>query len=431
METIADFVAQHINDDTSRLLLNAGKWPEVDMGLAVNCIESRRKLLGKLNEWYMNPDLVFPVKLSAEQCSSSSTGKYKAELAQRIITETSEDDFDGAWRIADLTGGLGADSWFFSQLAEEVLYNDMNPILCKAAEHNFRALGSSNIRISNHAAVPSVCIDSDGTGTGASPQSILHDFRPDIIYMDPARRGEGGKKVFLMEDCSPDILSMKDELLAICRHLLVKLSPMVDISIACSKLGKCCREVHITATGGECKELLIWMDREWNSQYTITAAELPSGYPVSPPATFRFTPAEERSSCATAGSIEDAIYLFEPGKALMKAGAFNLVSERYRLAKSGKSTHYYMIDSHTGEHTIKELSGIGKIYRILEHATLDKRSIKAVGKKYPKAEVTARNIPMDTDTLRKKLGVRSGDEIHIFGLKSDMEGNMLIVTSVL
>ena len=61
---------------------------------------------------------------------------------------------------------------------------------------------------------------------------------------------------------------------------------------------------------------------------------------------------------------------------------------------------------------------------------LDKRTIKAAGKEFPRAEVTARNIPMDTDTLRKKLGVTSGDDAHIFGLKSDSAGNLLIITKI-
>ena len=77
---------------------------------------------------------------------------------------------------------------------------------------------------------------------------------------------------------------------------------------------------------------------------------------------------------------------------------------------------------------IPDLNGLGKVYRIMSCEPLDKRTMKAAGKAYPKAEVTARNIPMDTDTLRKKLGITSGDDAHIFGLKSDMAGNLLLCT---
>ena len=118
-----------------------------------------------------------------------------------------------------------------------------------------------------------------------------------------------------------------------------------------------------------------------------------------------------------------AAFIFEPGKSLMKAGCFNLIATRFDLHKLGKSTHYYITDSPEKAETLKQF---GKVFQILECHPLDKRTIKEMGRKYPKAEVTARNIPMDTDSLRKKLGITSGDDAHIFGLKSDSEGNLLI-----
>ena len=106
----------------------------------------------------------------------------------------------------------------------------------------------------------------------------------------------------------------------------------------------------------------------------------------------------------------------------MKAGAFNTLCHRFGLKKLGRSTHYYII----GKEEL--VSGLGKTYQIISQGPLDKRSIKAAGAAYPKSEVTARNIPMDTDTLRKKLGITSGDDAHIFGLKSDTAGNLLFIT---
>lgn len=412
MDNLARFISDHMGDDTSRLLLAKDKWPDIDMQLAVNCIESRRKLKGKVNEWHDNPSLIFPVRLSAEQCSSSATAQYKASLADRIMA-------GGEWKIADLTGGLGVDSWFFSQKAEKVLYNEMQTVLCDSSRHNFKALGADNIEVSNAA----VGNSADET----SPSALLGDFRPDIIYMDPARRGEGGRKVFLIEECTPDILTLKDELFTISRHILVKLSPMADISMACGRLGPCCREVHIVATGGECKELLIWMDREWNGEYSVHAIELPAGYPLSEPAQFSFMPSEELALPFILKDDDNTpMYLFEPGKALMKAGAFNLISTRFGIPKLGRSTHYYVLDD---PKKIREIKGSGKIYQIIRCEPLNKRSMKEAGKDFPKAEVTARNIPMDTDTLRKKLGVTSGDDAHIFGLKSDRLGNLLLCTN--
>ena len=416
MEKLTAFVQEHIGDDLTRLILDRKKWPDIDMDLAVSCIQSRRKLKGKVQEWFSNPELIFPVGLSAEQCSSSATGIYKSGLALRIADER-------PFRLADLTGGLGVDSWYFSKKASQVWYHEMQEKLCIAAEHNFQSLNAENIIVRNVISTPETI---DG---------ILSEARPDIVYMDPARRGEGGKKVFLIEECTPDVLTLKEQIFRHCRHILLKLSPMADITMACSRLGTTCREVHIVATGGECKELLIWMDREWSGEYTITAVELPSGYPDMDPATFSFSGSEEKIATASTRPRNDVmlssraesrdLFLFEPGKALMKAGCFNLIANRFGLMKLGVSTHYYVTES---AEKADELKPYGKVYMILSTQPLDKRSIKAAGAAYPRAEVTARNIPMDTETLRKKLGVTSGDDAHIFGLKSDTLGNLLLIT---
>ena len=409
MEKLLKFISENIDKDISRLALDRNKYPDIDMDLAINCIESRRKLKGKVQEWHDNTDLIFPLKLSAEQCSSSATGAYKAELAERIVLSS----FDLAqnnqeWRIADLTGGLGVDSWFFSQKAAEVLYNDMQAALYEAAGHNFKSLGAYNIK--------RTCANI----SRETISTVLEGFNPDIVYMDPARRGEGGKKVFLIEDCTPDVLTIKDEIFKHTRHILIKLSPMADITMVCNRLGSTCREVHVVSTSGECKELLIWMDRQWTGTYTVIATELHS---KSTTASFAFTLSDESSSIAEIWDGQECAYLFEPGKSLMKAGAYNLISSRFNISKLGKSTHYYLTNC---KETAENLKPYGKVYSILECNPLDKRTLKDMSKKYPKAEVTARNIPMDTDTLRKKLGITSGDDAHIFGLKSDKKGNILI-----
>lgn len=425
MERLLEFVQNNIQADTSRLILDRDKWPDIDMDIAVSCIESRLKLKGKVREWYENPRLLFPVKLSAEQCSSSLTGVYKADLAERIVGLDASADKSG-WKLADLTGGLGVDSWFFSQKASHVLYCEMQQALCDAARHNFAELDAININVCN------CTVSTESAG-------MISEFAPDIIYLDPARRGEGGRKVFLLEDCTPDILTLKDTLLGISRHILLKLSPMADITMVCERLGEFCREVHIVGAGGECKELLVWMDREWRGEYVITAVELSSSDPDSYGTgngylaqRFTFRPSEEKTAAPQIAGKDDvasAGFLFEPGKAMMKSGGYNMLCSRLCLKKLGRSTHYYIGGDDLKESAETELHGLGKTFRILECDSLDKRSIKRIAAKYPKAEVTARNLPMDTDTLRKKLGTGSSDTYHIFGLKSDTTGSLLVVTT--
>ena len=444
LENTIRFVCEHPEADPTSLALGKGKLKDIDIDLAINTLESRRKLKDKMPQWYGEPRMIFPAKLSAEQCSSTLTGRYKAGLAALIAGGK-------PFRIADLTGGLGVDTWYFSMEASEVLYNEMQDALCMAAEHNFRILGASNIKFSNRCIITECQAKQEDAESGnlATTAEILGAFKPDIIYADPARRSESGRKVFLIEECSPDILSLKEELFAVSRHILLKLSPMADISMVCSRLGPGCRQVHVIGAGGECKELLIWMDREWTGNYTVKVVELgQKGDSV-----IEFTPEEEKTVCPAILS-ENAVrriqedrsfnqrWMFEPGKALMKAGAFSLVSARGGMFKTGVSTHYYI-----GTYQqCAEYSGLGKIFEILRCEVLDKGALRQAAVDFPKADITARNLPADTETYRKILqaerkklkkstrrddaeayvSVRA-DDFHIFCLKADKAGPLLIV----
>ena len=238
--SFADFILQHEADDPIRLLLARDKYPEVDIDLAVTTLEVRRKLRTKVPEWYAVPSLVYPFRLSGEQCSSSETARYKAMVCGSSL------------RIADLTGGMGVDAWAFAKVAEEVLYNEMQVELVRATELNFRELGVENVRFRNGRVEPGKVAE------------VLDGFRPDVIFLDPARRAEDGRKVFLIEECQPDVLGLLPELFEACRYVLLKLSPMADITMACKRLGTHVKEVHVVAAGGECKELLFLLDREWS-----------------------------------------------------------------------------------------------------------------------------------------------------------------------
>ena len=482
MDSFEKFIVENGNADTVRLVMACKEWPVPEdaelagldaKSLAVNTIEGRRRLRKKLPEWVARTGLVYPSSLCAEQCSSSDTARYKASIVQRIfneyvgtvasmvgdpcrttgsatkgtesvpdknspttrnqsVTELAEVTIPSRGKVADLTGGLGVDSWAFSEVAEEVLYNEMNPALAAAARHNFKALGVTNIFIKNSEA------------TSDSLKDIFGDFRPDVIFLDPARRDSAGKKVFLLEDCSPDVLKILPELFGISRFVLLKLSPMADITMAVERLdrtyeeylekasgkgwnGQWVREVHVVASGGECKELLILLDGEWNEGYSLTCRE--DGK------TLTFKPEEITKAKAGYPDSTFARIIFEPGKSLTKAGVFNAICERFGLVKLARFTHLYTIseplsDSESEQRTAP-LKDFGKVFYVKEILPLNKSSMKDVGKRYPHSEVSAKNIPMSSDELRTRLKVKSGDDAHIFGVRIETpynEDNYLIVT---
>lgn len=484
MDSFEKFIVENENADTVRLVMACKEWPvpedaelaELDAkSLAVNTIEGRRRLRKKLPEWVACTGLVYPSSLCAEQCSSSDTARYKALIVRRFLNEyvgtaasmvgepcrTTGSATKGTesvpdknspttrnqsvtepaevtigtrktGRIADLTGGLGVDSWAFSEVADKVLYNEMNPALAAAARHNFKALGVTNIFIKNSEA------------TSDSLKDIFGDFRPDVIFLDPARRDSAGKKVFLLEDCSPDVLKMLPELFGISRFVLLKLSPMADITMAVERLdrtyeeylekasgkgwnGQWVREVHVVASGGECKELLILLDGEWNEGYSLTCRE--DGK------TLTFKPEEITKAKASYPDSTFARIIFEPGKSLTKAGVFNAICERFGLVKLARFTHLYTISEPLSDSELEQrtapLKDFGKVFYVKEILPLNKSSMKDVGKRYPHSEVSAKNIPMSSDELRTRLKVKSGDDAHIFGVRIETpynEDNYLIVT---
>ena len=445
--SFADFILQHEGDHPVRLLLARDKYPDVDIDLAVTTLEVRRKLRTKVPEWYAVPSLVYPFRLSGEQCSSSETARYKASLALGLRREGIPPETVASrplpskmgpsllcgrgWpqvsggipsrlNVADLTGGMGVDAWAFAQVAEEVLYNEMQVELARATELNFRELGVENVRFRNARVEP------------GKVREVLDGFEPDVIFLDPARRAEDGRKVFLIEECQPDVLGLLPELFEASRYVLLKLSPMADITMACKRLGAHVKEVHVVAAGGECKELLFLLDRDWSgapSTFIVEGGavmEIPDGPSTTSTGSATGSGTVGPLAISTGAKRSGEIFLFEPGKALLKAGAFELPCGRFGLAKLGQHTHLYV-----GETVPEELRPFGKVFEILEVMSLNNRTMKEAGKRWPQAEVTARNVPMTSDLLRKKTGCVSGGDIHLFGVRADAvseAGNYLIVT---
>ena len=466
--SFADFILQHEGADPVRLLLSRDKlrdqFPGIDIDLAVTTLEVRRKLRNKVPEWYSVPSLIYPFRLSGEQCSSSETAKYKALLALGLRSEDIPPETVASrplppqaagpsllcgrgWpqvsggtpsllKIADLTGGMGVDSWAFAQVAEEVLYNEMNEELEKATELNFNELGVRNVRFGN------------GRVEAGRVAEVLGGFQPDVIFLDPARRAEDGRKVFLIEECQPDVVGLLPELFVASRFVMLKLSPMADITMACKRLEHV-KEVHVVASGGECKELLFVLDREWEGAHSVFVVE--GGAVMEIPdqvgndgihqtrndgihQTRNDKESQSRNDVVRHGRlnrpsddiVKEGDILFEPGKALAKAGAFSLPCGRFGMTKLGIHTHLY-----TSETVPEGLEPFGKWFEVSAVRPLNNRTMTEAGKRCPQAEVTARNIPMTSDQLRKKVGCASGGDVHLFGVRIDADGgtgNYLIET---
>ena len=383
------FVTEHSGDDPQRLLLAADRWPGVDVRRAARNIAARARIRTKIPSWYAHPELEYPGSLPLEQASSEATALYKQQFVPA-----------GA-RIADLTGGLGVDCWFLSQGAAEAHYCELKSDLVAAARHNFAALGRADIEIH------------EGSGTQwLREQSETFD----LIYLDPARRGAGQRRVYDISDCEPNLLEIKDMLLAKSSRVLAKISPMADISRTLEQFPET-RQLHVVAVAGEVKELLLLLESP-HPEPLIVAHDILGGGAHH----FEFHPQQEPAAeVRYAGRMGK--YLFQPSKAVLKAGAFRLLSERFGLEKLAPSTHLYTAD------TIPE-GFPGKVFEVETTFDWSKDALRHLKQSYDRMEMTALNFPLATDALRKKTGLAGGGSRHLFATTLADKSKKLIICSL-
>lgn len=383
-ESLIRFVQEHDNDDPARLLLSAQRWPDIDVRRAARTIGARRTMREKVPAWHAHPGLDYPSSLSLEQCSSEETARYK----QAFVPE-------GA-RLADLTGGLGVDCWALGQQAAEVHYCERDPALCAAARHNFPLLGSGNITVH----------EGDGVAWLRTQTE-----RFDLLYLDPARRDDAARRVYDIAGCEPNLLEIKDLLLEHAGRVLVKISPMADISRTLAQLPEI-RELHVVEAEGEVKELLLLLEPG-------VPAAAPTIVAAAGPIRFAFTP-EEEPAAEVRYAPQVGSWLFQPSKALRKAGAFRLLSQRSGLAKLAPSTHLYTGDAPVGGFP-------GKAFSVEQVLPWGNASIKALRRDFDRLEMTALNFPFDTEALRRRLGIAGGGDRHLFATTLSDNNKILIL----
>ena len=301
-----EFIKANEGADVTRLLL--GKAPAgVNLQLCAKCIQARAKMKIKAPLWWENWSLAYPFSVSVEQGSSQTTALLKQKVIKELLSEG--DSNPDSIITADLTGGMGIDSYFISQIASTHFYFERTAELCEATEYNFAQLGASNITVSNR----------DVTADDCAVLKELAQKNVSLVYIDPARRTATGDKAILLQDYEPNVIDLQDHLFAISRYVLVKVSPMADIKLNLKYLPNT-RAIYIVTVDNECKELLFLLDREHSgSEPSITVVQKDD---------VTLLLSEEEAATATYTNTLGK-YLYEPGKGMLKAGAYKLISERY------------------------------------------------------------------------------------------------------
>lgn len=426
-----EFVAMHRDEDVRELALKAKRVEGLDLSLALDQIAGWQIASKKLPQWASYEGIIYPPHISMEQCSSQFTAQYKSEIAQTLlasaatvrarVSDSAESDMQTAKNVfqlsdspesdtlvakramVDLTGGFGVDFSYLARGFSQATYVERQRHLCDLAEHNMAALGLDQARI--------VC--DDGV-------EYLRQMGPvDFIYLDPARRDEHGSRTYAIEDCTPNVLELRDLLLAKSQYTLVKLSPMLDWRKAVADFDGAVREVHIVATGNECKELLLVLGQQVHEEPSA-----PRVFCVNDNQRIDYDSAAYTQGLRIGGKPlpETKNYLYEPNASIMKAGCFDLVEERFGVTQVGPSSHLFVSAT-----PVADFPGRG--FAIEAIGGMNKKDIKRLLNGTKQANIAVRNFPLTAPQLRKKLKLADGGPVYLFGTTMQGCDHVLLRTS--
>jgi len=365
---VQGFIHKNLNANIAKLLFKGSPFEHISIQELVGQIEAKKRAESKLPTWFKTPKIYYPDKLNIEQSSSEITAHYKTNIISGMS-------------IIDISGGFGVDTYYFSKKFKEVTHCEINERLSSIANHNFKMLGTENI----------ISISDEGI-------SFLKNAGKqfDWIYADPSRRNEIKGKVFMLKDCEPNVPENLETLLQYSHHILIKASPMLDISMALSEL-RFTKEVHVLAVQNEVKELLFLLEKNYQKEIRIKAINIQKEVIDSFESIYNYDVDANYSLPQT--------YLYEPNSAIMKAGLFNEVSHQLKLFKLHNNSHLY-----TSSKLINFPGRSFKINRIIPY------SPKAIKKHIPslKANVTVRNFPESVAQIRKKTKLKDGGSEYLF-----------------
>ena len=442
--TTAEFIQEYREKDTRQLALQSARFPDVDMPYALDQIKGWQTARRKLPTWAACDGIVYPPHLSMEQCSSEPTAQYKLNLAMEWArrVESSELRVESSSRMTDLTGGFGVDFSFTSCAFASATYVERNAQLCHMVEHNLPLLGIDNAKV--------VCADAVDYLSTLDMQTM--------IFLDPARRDQHGAKTVMLADCTPDVVQLLPQFLKKSRFTMLKLSPMLDWHKAVEDLQGTVREVHIVSVGGECKELLLVLSEEMESELKVFCADLEAGggfggssrssgsscsslssEPSSPRTTsspsapsspstpslsaslFVYAPGSLRPAPNSKLKTQNSKFLHEPNASIMKAGCFDELAAAYGVSPVSRNSHLFL--------SAEPVDGFpGRSFSIERVTTLNKRELRQALAGIEKANIATRNFPLSVAELRKRLKLKEGGDVYIFATTTAEDEHLLLIS---
>lgn len=399
-----EFVRQHRHDDVRQLAFLGDKHPEVDLTWALNQIRGRQIAENKLPTWASRDGIIYPPHLSMEQCSSEVTARYKQSIMSKKIRKKSA---DSPQTLVDLTGGFGVDFCSLAQLFDEAIYVEQLPHLCEVAKHNFALLGLNNTTVKN----------------GDSIDFLNQMPYASVIFIDPARRDIHGRKTYSIKDCTPNVAALCPLLLEKCDWLMVKLSPMLDWHEAVREMQGVC-EVHIVSANNECKELLLICSSKHDQPLTIYCVNNHNIFTFRESATKnQRTPSFANTPAPPSQLLSPHSRLLIPNASIMKAGCFAELCDTFSLQALSPNSHLFVPLDENADFELFP----GHIFIIDATTTMNKHELKKALAGISRANIAVRNFPLSAEQLRKRLKLKDGGDIFIFGTTLHAREHILII----
>ena len=406
------YIRAHEDGDVRDLALHAPRDGGVDLPFALDQIAGRRMARAKLPRWAACDGIVYPPHLSMEQCSGGFAADYKREVAARLVASTPRE----RRRLMDLTGGFGVDFAAMAGLFAHATYVERQPSLCDIARHNLPLLGLPHAQVVE--------------GDGLEALAALPDGSLTMAFVDPARRDAHGSRTYAVADCTPDVLAARDLLLARARIVMLKLSPMLDWRRAAEEFGDAVREVHIVATGNECKDLLLVLMRPDASQAPkhTQAGAAPRVFAVNDGQRIDFVHDATRATAPAPAAqsrpracLQPGGRLYEPNAAVMKAGCFDLLESRFGVRAVARNSHLF-----TSDRARPDFPGRGFV--IDRVSTMNNRQLREAMAGVERANVAVRNFPLTAPALRRRLRVGDGGDVYLFATTDEAGRHLVLVT---
>ncbi len=387
-DAMFSYIAQNFDADTCKLLLKADPLLSFDKSFAILQIECRKKARNKIPELLSHEHFLFPKAISAEQCTHELVAQFHAS------------HFNSGEQVLDMTMGLGVDDYYIAQHVQSLTAVELESDIAEVGQYNFSLL-ASNVDVI----------------FGDSVEFLkTSDRRFDAIFIDPARRGDGGKRLYGLADCLPDVLALLPIIKNHAPRLYVKASPMIDVTQSMRDLEPYLTDVWAVSIKNECKELFFKLDFEqgandvllhalnhdgcgWQHFDTHFSNHYSSDNPIQPVAGY---------------------YLYEPNASIMKLGCYNAVEERFHAPQLAVNSHLMVSNK-------LETDFPGRHFMILEVIPFKDKEIRQLGKCHKQINVATRNFRLTAETLKDRLRVNDGGDLYLFGTTLSSSEQVLIL----